>query len=188
MSNCIGKLNFSQITLSRKGKISYGGYYSIFNSIGNGYVFSMSCVRTDFYSSVIKNNICIRYTVILVYPVGIESKITIKGISIIIQGLCTFYIVIPPLKHRVKSFGLRKILERIAVNEYLRSRLYLIGKIIKSNSALISKEKSVYVYRTVSVIVIRAKISKVISRRIEYLYNIFISGISITMIIFHKRE
>ena len=93
----------------------------------------MTGIRAYLNRSVIKNYICIRYAVILVYPTCVEGKIAAEGIAIKLQRLGTFNIIIPTVEDAVKSFGLGNVLQRIARNKQLLGFVDFVGKIIECN-------------------------------------------------------
>ena len=125
------KDHFTETSLTLECFCSNGRNNLTVDGVGDGNIATVSRIGTNLNGSVIQFHVCIWNPVILVYPVCIECQICRKYVCIPIVLLGTLRVVIPTVKHSIKTFGFGNVLKSVIADKNLFGIFQFVGHHIK---------------------------------------------------------
>ena len=165
-----GQDDLAQTSLTLKRFLTNTGDNLTVNHIGNGDIATTTRVRTNFNRAVIQLNVCKRNTVLFVYPLCVKGEVGGKFIGVPVIFLSTIGIIIPAVKDCIESFGLGHILQCMVADEELLGVLEFIGHHVKGDCSALFHNESIDIQRAITVIVVTAKIAKIVARSVQNLF------------------
>lgn len=151
------------------------------NRIGNRDIALMSRIGKDFHRAISLDAVRIGQPLVFIGPFGIQSRISEKLILARDERLCTLWIEIPTIEHKVRPLRSREIQNKRTVQELLLNGVHLVCQHIERDHDPRLQDQCTHIQSAVSVIPIKAGFSYVVAGGIEPLYRIT-DGSSLTEI------
>ena len=161
------KLDLTDSVLSREGKITDRGDGLSFNLFGDCNIATVSRIGTNFNRTVGQSYVGEWDSVVLVYPMRIQSYVRYKFILVICIFLRTLRVIVPAVKNSIKSFGFGKTLKCMIADKYPFFIFKLVRHHIVCDRSPLFQNESRKVERAISVIPVLPKRAKIITGRIE---------------------
>ena len=167
-----GKLDLAKPNIILERFPADGGNGLALDEVGNRDIALMSRIGKDFHRAISLDAVGIGQPLVFIGPFGIQSRISEKLILARDERLCTLWIEIPTIEHKVRPLRSREVQNKRTVQELLLNGVHLVCQHIERDHDPRLQDQCTHIQSAVSVIPIKAGFSYVVAGGIEQLYRI----------------